>query len=232
MKQTIYLLALGCMLAIACNNNDKTSAGDATPTADSVVSGEVDSTFSGENMTTLAETAFGKYARSQLSHFDWTHFVMTTSWKEDSQRVRPFQGGPAFYEAYGRFIRYSPDSSYFLDMDSYNVDLKKDKTGHWTATTNGPDSEISLVDPKKKERRRLLFLGPGSSVQDGYWLNKDNVVLLGVLEAGTNVGKRVSLWKFNLPSRTFYLYELPDSTAAGHLKSYWKKERFRDVIMP
>src|SRR5262249_42765844 len=141
---------------------------------------------------------------------------------------------------YGRFLKYSPDSNLFIDMDSYNVDIKKDKKGKWVGTEVGPDTEVSLVDPKTGKKTRLMFMGPGNSVEDGLWLDNNNLVLMGVQDAdstqqgstGKTTGKTAAVWRYNVPTKTFYLYELHNDTTAKQIMGYWRKERLKDVMQP
>jgi hypothetical protein len=137
-------------------------------------------------------------------------------------------------------LKYSPDSSRFLDLDSYNIAISKDKDGQLSGNESGPDTEISMINIKDNKRIRLLFAGPGSSVEDGSWIDKDNVVLMGFQESDTGGsnprasstpgGSRVPvIWGYNLPTSTYYIYEMPDPKIAGQLMGEWKKQRLKGI---
>ena len=155
---------------------------------------------------------------------------MNDTWTEDTLLTRTYTPNKKFYDAYGRFVKYSPDSTMFIDLDSYHVELRKDKKGRWTATELEPDTEVSLVNLKTKKKHRILFLGPGNSIEDAMWLDNENLAIMGVAE-GDSVGKIASVWKFNIPTNTFSVYELNDSAAARQLMGYWRKERLKGVVM-
>ena len=93
----------------------------------------------------------------------------------------------------------------------------------------GPDTEVSMVHPKTGQKTRLLFLGPGSSVEDGLWLNNNNLVLMGIQDYGDSLGRTTAVWKFNIPSQTFERYEMHDSARAKQLMGYWRNEKLKEL---
>lgn len=222
------------MGAIACGSNDDK---EATPPPDTALAedstGEeiVDSGSSLENIDTFSTTAFSSYAKKQSVSFDWSRFKMEHFWVDSNTLIQPYTPDKAFYEAYGRFIKYSPDSTMFIDLDSYNVGIKKDSKGKLHGTEFGPDSEVSLVNLQTKQKIRLMFMGPGGSVEDGLWLDKDNLALIGVEDNGDSLGKVAAVWKINIPTKSYSLYTLKDSVTAKRLIGYWRRERLKGVVM-
>ena len=95
---------------------------------------------------------------------------------------------------------------------------------------NGPDTEVSLINPKTGQKTQLLFLGPGGSVEDALWLDKNNLVLMGIQDNG-HKGKAATVWKYNVPTKTFFLYELRDSvTAVQLIMGNWRDERLKGIV--
>lgn len=231
-KYLFYLATIIVIGIVACKSGDKKEpAPQETATAeDSLAEEVVDSGFSTETIDTFSTTAFSSYAKKRVASFDWSRFRVESIWTEDRMLTNNYTPTKQFYDAYGRFIKYSPDSTLFVDLDSYNVELVKDKQGRITGTEVGPDVEVSLVNLKSKTKTRLLFLGPGNSIEDAYWLDKDNLALMGI-EQDDSLGKIAAVWKFHLPTSTFTLYELKDSVAARQLMGYWRKERLKGVVM-
>lgn len=90
---------------------------------------------------------------------------------------------------------------------------------------------MSLVDVNKKQKIRLLFLGPGNSVEDAGWIDNNNFILVGYQENETSTGTNAVVWKFDLFASMVYMYELTDENVVINLKSYSKKERLKDVIL-
>lgn len=223
-----------CMAAFvacsACKSKDEKAA-EAAGNADSaLVTDEApDSGFTAEAIDSFKTTGFSIYAKQKAPGFDWSKFKMSMTWKEDTLVQRIYKPDKKFYAAYGPYLKWSPDSSVFIDLDSYNIDIKRDKKGRLTGNEIGPDTEVSLVNPKTGQKTRLLFLGPGSSVEDGLWLNKNDLVLMGIQDYGDSLGKTAAVWKFNVPTQTFTLYELHNSAMAQQLMGYWRKERLKGL---
>jgi hypothetical protein len=234
-KHLFYLIAVIAIGYVACKSKEDKKATPTTatiPTVDTTVAEEeIDSGSVLENVDTFSTIAFSSYAKKQSSSFDWSRFRMEHSWVDTGMLVQSYTPDQKFYEAYGRFIKYSPDSTMFIDLDSYNVGMKKDSKGKWVGTEYGPDSEVSLVNLQTKQKIRLLFMGPDGSVEDGLWLDKDNLALIGVEDSGDSTGKVAAVWKINIPSKSYYLYTLRDSVTARRLIGYWRKERLKGVMV-
>ncbi len=220
-----------CLFLVACQSGSSSDQDDADiPSASSEDDYEekVDTVFSIENIQFFQSLGFTGKAIEEIPGFDWSKFVMTDAWKEDTMYTSVFQPDSAYYENYGRFLKYSPDSSYFIDLDSYNIHISKDSKGNWIGEELGPDTEVSLINPSTKEKTRLIFLGPGSSVEDAQWLDDENIVLMGVQEEG--MGNSVAVvWRYHLPTQTFYLYELKDAGSAQALIGAWRSERLKGI---
>ena len=60
------------------------------------------------------------------------------------------------------------------------------------------------------KKTRLLFVGPAASVEDGGWIDNNNIVLLGMEERKNDGMKVPVIWKYHLPTKSFYLYEYPE----------------------
>lgn len=230
MKYLIYTCIATLLIAVSCKDDPKKEPqAPEAPQEDSVVE-TLDTLLSAETVQSFSTTAFSDYAKKKVSGFDWNKFRMTSSWQDDSLLVSPFQPEKDFYTSYGPFLKYSPDSSRFIDLDSYNIDIKKDAKGRFIGNGIGPDYEVSLVDVKDGTKTRLVFMGPGGSIEDALWLDNQTLVLMGVQE-NEKGGKMPTLWRFHLPTKTFYLYEIPDTTLAGSLMGYWKTERLKNVTI-
>jgi hypothetical protein len=230
MKYLIYTCIATLLIAVSCKDDPKKEQqAPEAPQEDSLVE-TLDTLLSDETVQSFSTTAFSDYAKKKVTGFDWTKFRMTSSWQDDSMLVSPFKPEKDFYTSYGPFLKYSPDSSQFIDLDSYNIDIKKDAKGRFIGNEIGPDYEVSLVHVKDGTKTRLVFMGPGGSIEDALWLDNQTLVLMGVQE-NEKAGKMPTLWRFHLPTKTFYLYEIPDTTIAGSLMGYWKTERLKNVII-
>lgn len=107
-------------------------------------------------------------------------------------------------QTFGKLISYNTDSTYGIDVFSYNY--VTDKIGERTYVQAGePDMEASLIDVNKKERKRLLYLGPSYILFEAQWLNKNEMVIGGAEIISENKIKPL-LWKINLTERALETY--------------------------
>lgn len=227
-KFTLYCWFSLLILLVACKGKDKKTDETDITEEDSVELVSPDTTLSAETIQSFNTAGFTDYVKKRAPGFNWNQFTLTTSW-EDSLKTTPFTPNPNFFANYGRFLKYSPDSTRFIDLDSYNIFITKDSKGRFIGSESGPDTEISLVDTRTGKKSRLLFLGPGGAVEDAFWDDNQHLVLLGVQESDNNSGKALSVWKYELPTQTWYLYELSDTALANQLAGQWRKERLKGV---
>lgn len=193
------LFILCCSLSfLACQNQ-------STEQSESVESGDAESEdefFLSEVLTDRKDSTLLRWShfyQTQDSIFELSAFV-----PEDSVHVSPMKGtvkaisDPAFHAVYTPFLIFSPDSSRYIDIDSYL----------WTLDAYGDpsfeaDQEINLIDMKTDSVTRVGFLGPSLRIEEVIWLDDTNLVLLGNQD-----GDRPFIQKLNL--ETFagrkYLY--------------------------
>jgi hypothetical protein len=86
----------------------------------------------------------------------------------------------------------SPDGTRYLEHTG------GDETGE-------PDSELTIVDMEKKERRRLLFTGPETHIDDAVWADKETVIAVGSEEAEGGA-RQPLVWVFHLSRRLVSTY--------------------------
>lgn len=232
----IFLISAGIGLLVSCqNNNNNKKAGpsateETTPSGDSVTNENVDSVFSNETIRFFDQSGLSDYARKKAPQFDWSQFALKEVWEDDSLPSKPFRPDRDFFAAYGKLLKYSPDSSRFIDLDSYNIQLEKDKNGHWTrGIEGGPDNETSLVDLNDSTRTRLFFFGPGSSVEDAVWANSNTVYLVGVYENPDSEKQVPVVWKYEVDNNTFYLYESSNQSLADKILHYTRDVRWKGL---
>ncbi|MET0244626.1 MAG: hypothetical protein ABW174_14205 [Flavitalea sp.] len=223
-----FLLFSFVALLSACGSNDQ-DVEEVDAPIDSAEVEKIDTVLTGETISFFNGNGFSEFAKSKAPGFDWSKFRMTDTWQDDSLLVTEFRPAPNYYNSYKTFLKYSPDSTMLLDLDSYNLSINRDNAGNLVGIENGPDTEISLVNIKSKKKTRLLFLGPGNSVEDGSWIDNENLVLMGFQESGNGTGRVPVLWRYHLPTTTFYIYEMPDKTVATQLMGQWRRERLKGV---
>jgi hypothetical protein len=218
------------VLAVSCKDNkDKKQNATEVVTEDSLDAERVDTVLSGETLQFFDRSEFSNYARSHIPQFDWSKFRLVNVWKEDTMLIQPFRPDKNYYKVYGDFLKYSPDSTKFIDLDSYNLAISTNKSGKRIAEDMGPDTEVSLVNLEDSTKTRLVFLGPGASIEDGSWLDNENIVLVGVQDNSAVTSKVIVVWKYHLPTNTFFLYESSDSVSADTIMQNWREQRLKGV---
>lgn len=235
--KTRYLLYLAAAITIgvaACGGNeDKKAEPPAAVVADpedTVTTEAFDTALSNENINSFSTLAFSNYAKQRATSFDWSRFRMEHSYSDSGLLVTDFKPDEKYYDAYGPLLKYSPDSSMFIDMDSYHVSMRKNANGKWQGTAMEPETEVSLINVKTGKKTRILYGGPGLSVEEALWLDKENLAVMGI-EEQDSVGRVAAIWKFNIPTNTYFIYELRDSAVARQLMGYWRKERLKGILI-
>lgn len=229
MMKLFYLLIVSFALYTSCKNADEKPATPETARVDSVETEKVDTLVTAETIQFFNQSGFSGFAKARAEGFDWNNFKLVNVYKEDSMLTSSFQPGPEFYRSYRSFIKYSPDSTKFVDLDSYNIEISRNNQGTYTGNEMGPDTEVSLVDLEKGEKSRLVFLGPSGSIEDGGWLDNETIVLVGIQDNASADAKTAVLWKYHLPTKTFFLYELQDGANTEKILNQWRKERLKNV---
>ncbi|HTS44268.1 MAG TPA: hypothetical protein VMH01_07710 [Puia sp.] len=231
-RQIVYCCT-GILLLAACSGNEKNKQEEKKPIlVDSTASVTgIDSALSEEEVFLSNQMDFSNYLKSQKPDFDWKNFQLSENWHQDLLvEDSAYHPDKKFYEAYGRFLKYSPDGSFFIDLDSYNIDITKNKDGAWVGQELGPDTEVSLVDTKNNKKMRLIFLGPGGSIEDARWVDNNTILLFGVYTDEPNL-RVPAIWKISLPDKEVYLYKNDDPSLISKLNGYTWKVRLKGISM-
>ena len=233
MKRNLLFITLILALA-SCSNNEQANnthgITDSTSLEDSMSVEPENNQLTETSISTLNNSGIYKFAKDKSPEFEWKKFQLVRFWNlDDAAATENFTPEKSYYQAYGSFLKYAPDSLKFIDLDSYNIDIRKNKDGRLIGYEQGPDVEVSLVDLKKNQKKRLLFLGPGNSIEDATWIDNDNLLLIGTAVDSVGTGSIPTVWKYNVPDRSFWVYETSDPDIARNLKGYWKNVRLKSV---
>ena len=231
MKNVCWIMMLLTVFLFSCSGKDREQQAAET----GVINEETNNIKSGNELqeptiAILDNAPIFKFTKSNLPQFNWNSFQLTRFWTEDSLLTTAFEPEPGYFENYGPLLKYSPDSTKFIDLDSYNISISRNNKGERVGEPQGPDVEVSLVDLKKKQTSRLLFLGPGNNVEDATWLDNENLILVTSVDNGDTT-PNASVIKYSIPSKTYQVYETADPSIVNNLKGYWRKERLKGVIM-
>jgi hypothetical protein len=145
-----------------------------------------------------------------LSHFDLAGFSKTGTTKFEDIDFESIDSLPSFYSIYKPALSFSPDSTQFIDLYSYQMLLERE--GDQIVYHGGDvDQSISLCNVAKKNWKRILFFGPAAQVLEATWADNETFILTGSSE--TNSGKlEPFIYIGHIESRSFDTYSSNDST--------------------
>ncbi|MDB5191254.1 MAG: hypothetical protein JWQ96_817 [Segetibacter sp.] len=182
------------ILLAACNNGkDKTDTTDSLQTVRKIIAEDSSVIFNPTNLAWISN-------RYDVNHEE--------NWKEPEMPFVHFGANQDFYNDYKSVLYWSPDSSHVLDIGSYGSVIVKDKTGHITLEAGEPDTEIALINPVKKERTRLMFVGPSSEVLSAKWVDKTDAMIVGTFDKTGNGQKDTLIWMIRVDDMFFRLYNI------------------------
>ncbi len=211
-KKPIYLLL--AMFVVACSNSKDNAPSEQTQNASDVEEIYVDPV---KQQLKEAFSAIFQTFSEQDSSFDINKFEDTGS---DSLATRALAETRQLKEYYPFFI-YNSDSTFAIDLYSYNVLLVK-RNGQTIPQEAGPDTEVGLVELKNKTRQRIYFGGSSSAVLDAHWISNIEFVLL----TGEFVGEgqfQPTVLKFKTTDHTITHFAYPDTLRLGATEYRGKK---------
>lgn len=138
----------------------------------------------------------------------WQKFILKEFWYEDSLPAQTFKPEQGFYKDYAPLLKWSPDSSYVLDIGTYGKVLVQDKNGNISIRDGEVDSKASLIFTKAGTVSELIFLGAGGSFIDGHWIDTTQFSLLGTFDEKGDQHPDTLLWVIDAKDRFFRKYKL------------------------
>lgn len=192
MHKLIVIILIHCVIT-ACNNNNKQEIIKDNLTED------VTDTDILQNNTIIKLEALNK-----TSSIGWQRFQLQEEWREDNLTQQPFDPAANFYKNYASALKWSFDSSKLLDLGSYSSILTTNEKGETMLEPGGePDTEVALIVPQQKIRKRLLFMGPAGNIFNGGWISDNEVAILGRVDEIGNGQYDTLLWIVNIEGSTF-----------------------------
>jgi len=129
-----------------------------------------------------------------------------------------------------QFNKYSPDSTVLLDLASYNITLELNEKNELVTSGGDADSEVSINDLKNKLWKRILFVGNLDKIEDGFWINNNQFLIVGQFnEYGYNDFKP-EIWFVDLDKNIIQYFEYKE-----YIKNfkcdYLEKFKYKNVKM-
>jgi hypothetical protein len=193
MKKGLQLLIIVVLFSCHNRSSDKIKE-DIEPISDS----DTASIFSNTVSSWLNENL-----KSTLSF----KLSLEDRWTDDSLHAKPFTVTKTFLHDYSSVLRWSPDSSYILDIGSYGSVPTKNEKGETYLEGGEPDTEIALINPEKNQRIQYLYVGPSGEIINGKWLNNSEAIILGTFKNNPEQTDTL-LWLVDVKQNLFRLYNL------------------------
>lgn len=193
------LPALSLAFLISCNDTSTASndAEDSTAV-------EIDETALAQQQIAAAFPDVYQFFAKQDSTFSPQKFMETEA---DTMQVAPALPANEELKSYHPYFIYNADSSYAIDLYSYNIVLTQ-RNGKTIGEAGGPDTEVGLVNLKNNTRQRIYFGGSSSAVLDAKWVD-NNTFLLMTGEIIKDYAFDPMVIKYTLPQHTIqrFVYE-------------------------
>ena len=193
-----------CMI-FSCNNGDKT-AEEKTIVSDSV---QTINSIAAEDSTMIFENNIDNWLTESLHNptLNWQKFQLQEFWYEDSLKQLPLHESAQFYKEYAPVLKWSPDSSYVLDMGSVGTTIITDKKGNTKVADGDIDTQVSLLLPKQKKKEQLLFFGSNTSLIDARWIDSTQIAVFGAFTEKPNQPADTLLWIIDAKNNYFRKYK-------------------------
>jgi hypothetical protein len=207
-KYTGFFLLL---VFLSCNNEKTT--GDN-------INGEMETeiVYEKEQVPSFQQNFPGlsQYLQSQDPSFSENRFTTGEVVSRDTMPYHPIAEGSM--EPYRSFLVYNADSSFAIDIVSYNF-IETKKGGRKRLEFAGPDTEVGLIDVKNNMRRRILFLGSAGLVLDAKW--EGNKILIAGAEDAGQEQIRPLMWRFNVQDSALEMFSFP-GTIKANVQEYYE----------
>lgn len=220
----LHLLPTLLLLLISCENDRK-------PVLNSNEEVDTEPTQTFENLKYVGQYYTLPEYQRWLNFWDLTYHELPARQVEPSDVAWIPMDDFNFDTLYAQFFIFSPDSNFFLDLDSYNLALERENDG---LVSNGfeVDTEIVLYDVKNRRYRSVFSYGTSCKIETAFWINNDAFCLLG-WEENYGVQQNQSTW-----NAVLHQYFTNSNREGGHAwntavnhqqKSYLKEIRLKDV---
>lgn len=133
-------------------------------------------------------------------------------------------------DIYKPFYKYSTDSSKILDLISYNLPLEKNERNELVSYGGDVDSEVSIKDLKNKIWKRILFVGSFYIIEDGFWINDNQLLIVGEFNDTDQKKYKPSIWFIDLKANIIQTFEYKNYIDNINC-NYLENVRYKDIKM-
>jgi len=133
-------------------------------------------------------------------------------------------------DIYKPYYKYSSDSNRILDLISYNLTLEKNERNELVSYGGDIDSEVSIKDLKNKIWKRILFVGSFYIIEDGFWINDNQLLIVGEFNDTDQKKYKPSIWFVDLKTNIIQTFEYKNYVDNMNC-NYLENVRYKDIKM-
>jgi hypothetical protein len=121
-------------------------------------------------------------------------------------------------ELYREFFIFSPDSTKYIDLDSYSLVFERvDGALHFMGS--GPDTEVAVVNLVDSTRKRILFCGPSCIPEDASWLGNNKITIFGLSDpTGNQFLPFIHIYDLNKKTVARYVSDKPGKAPNSYIE--------------
>jgi hypothetical protein len=214
--KTPVLICMLLICSIACNQGDTEYTDDELVDPESVMSYEENDTLVLRKIPPALSEWMSYYGNVDTG-FTLRNFKASgvTLHMDALQDAISSPGENTFTDLY----IYSPDSSKYLDLVSYNY-LKEVKDGKNILVSGDPDQQVVLADTKTKKKLQLIYNGPSQLAEFAAWTGNSSFIIgMTSREEGAVAGK-AEIYFFHLKDSSFTNFLLNHALPSDSLSPY------------
>ncbi len=229
MKNTLLLILLICCF-ITCRRRNTEYSDEELVNPESVMAYEEDDTLVLRKIPAgLAEWLL-YYGKSDtaftLKNFKASGVTLHMDVLQDAIRSEN-------ENAFSDLLIYSPDSSQYIDLVSYNF-LKETQDGKNILISGDPDQQVVLADTRSKKKKQLMYNGPAQLAEFAQWTGNSSFIIGMTSKDEGMEGMKAEIYFFHLKDSSFTNFLLNhrvqvDSLSpfkSSFLENYFKSRQY------
>jgi hypothetical protein len=156
---------------------------------------------------TIKGFTLSKFKKNDTLVFDGSDYLSISKLKD-------------FYSIYKPILKYSPDSSQFIDI--YSAELNLQRVYDRTISTPNVEQGISLCNPAARSWEKILWLGPDDGIEDVCWISNSEFILAGY-SFDKERKRRPVIYMGSLVRNSFIMYIDDSQVSTGYQTPELKK---------
>ncbi|MCG8687690.1 MAG: hypothetical protein MI892_22630 [Desulfobacterales bacterium] len=134
-------------------------------------------------------------------------------------------------ELFASTFMYSPDSTYYIDMDSYGLEISQGSDGKMEYLGREVDIKVLLVRVIDADSAaiQLMMCGTSCLPEEAYWDNDTTVSILGVSYNDDSDKEFPTIWRYNLITKSFVKF-ISNNEVKPNFGNYFEDNRLKKIL--